>query len=579
MKLKYILSFILGSILFAGCSDDNTIGTLGEISLSQTYLSIPEGGGNDTVTITAAEDWAFQKSVVIGKDDNKKDILAELPTWLTASTLSGEAGTTQVVFHADATEGGREQVLQIGVGDKTQFLIVRQGSMEAVTATCAEVLAGPDGKTYRTSGMVTDIENTTYGNFYINDGTGKVYVYGTLDADGKEKNFSSLGIEKGDEVTIEGPKTTYGSKVELVDVTVLKIKKSLVKVVSTSENVIPAAGGEYQVKVAYKGSGVYPEIADNAQDWLRIVKTQYIAGVPSKIEANPADTAVITFRASGNTAGARSADVTFTSSNSSNSSSVTTQVAQAGLSGTQAVPYTVEEAIDYVKSLGTSTSSTQVYIKGKVSQIMNKGEFNATYGNGSFWISSDGDYHNDLTKDFQVFRAYWLDNKKWADGNAQLAPGAEVVICATVKMYDGVAETAKGYVYSVNGVRTDANGIGTAAAPFNSVGAVAAAQAGTSASVYVAGKISRIANGGTFNAQYGNASFYLSPNGTYADDKDKDFEAFRVLYLGNRKWVEGDAQIAVGDNVTIYGPLTVYNGVAETPANKAHLVSLNGKTK
>ncbi len=579
MKLKYLLSFVLGALLFAGCSDDNTIGTLGEISLSKTYLSIPEGGGNDTVTINAAADWAFQKSVVIGKDADKKDLLAELPTWLTASTLSGEAGKTQVVFHADATNGGREQVLQIGVGDKTQFLIVRQGSLEAVTATCAEVLAGPDGKTYRTSGTVTDIANTTYGNFYINDGTGEVYVYGTLDADGKEKNFSSLGIEKGDIVTIEGPKTTYGSTVELVNVTVLKIQKSLVKVVSSTENVIPAAGGEYQVKVAYKGSGVYPEIAEEAQSWLHVAKTQFIAGVPSKIETNPADTAVVTFRASGNTGAARTADVTFTSSNSTNSSSVKVQVGQAGLSGTKAVPFTVDEAIAYIKTLGNNTSATEVYIKGYVSQFASNGQFGATYGNGSFWMSEDGQYNDDYDKDFEAFRVKWLGNQKWAAGNGQLAPGAEVVVCATVKMYNGVAETANGYVYSVNGVTTDANGIGTAATPFNALGAIAAAHAGTAANVYVAGKISKIANNGTFNANYGNASFYISSDGTYADDKAKDFEAFRVLYLGNRKWVEGDAQIAEGDNVTIYGPLTVYNGTAETPGNKAYIVNLNGRTE
>ena len=36
MKLKYLLSFVLGVLLFAGCSDDKTIGPIGEISLSKT---------------------------------------------------------------------------------------------------------------------------------------------------------------------------------------------------------------------------------------------------------------------------------------------------------------------------------------------------------------------------------------------------------------------------------------------------------------------------------------------------------------------------------------------------------------
>ena len=577
MKLKYSLGFVLGALLTVGCSDDNTIGTLSEISLSKTYLTIPDKGGNDTVTITAAADWEFAKSVSIGKDENKKDILAELPTWLTSSTLSGKAGETQVVFHADSTGSGREQVLQIAVGSKVQYLVVRQGSLEAETATCAEVLAGPDGKTYRVGGMVTDIANTTYGNFYINDGTGEVSIYGTLDAEGKDKNFSSLGIEKGDYVTVEGPKTTYGSTVELVNVTVVKISKSLVKVVEAPTDAIPAAGGEYKLKVAYKGSGVYPEISASGQDWLHLDKTQFIAGVASKIEPNPADTVIFTFRANNNTGGARSTEITFTSSTSSNSSSVNVQVAQAGLSGTKAVPFTVEEAIAYVKTLGSNTSATQVYIKGVVSKFVDNGQFGSQYGNGSFWISSDGTYNDDHSKDFEVYRAYWFDNQKWADGNGELAPGAEVVICATVKAYGGVAETDKGYVYSVNGVTTDANGIGTAASPFNALGAVAAANAGTGANVYVSGKISKVAS--AFNASYGNASFYMSADGTYADDKAKDFEAYRVLYLGNRKWAEGDAQVAVGDQVTIYGPLTVYNGTAETPSGKAYIVNLNGRTE
>ena len=377
---------------------------------------------------------------------------------------------------------------------------------------------------------------------------------------------------------MEGPRSTYNGNGQLVNVTVLNIKKSLVKIVETPEGVIPAAGGEYNVKVAYKGSGVYPEIDANAQSWLRVVKTKFIAGIPSKIEPNPSDTVIVTFHANNNVAGARSAGVTFTSSTSGNSSSVKLQVAQAGLSGTLAVPYTVEEAIDYVKSLGDNVSPTQVYIKGYVSKVDANGQFGAKFGNGTFWISSNGTYNNgDAAKDMQVFRALWFNNQKWVEGNAPIATGAEVIICATVKKYNGVAQTDKGYVYSVNGVTTDAHGIGTKANPFSGLGAVAAANAGTSAKVYVAGKISKVAS--EFNANYGNASFYISTDGTYANDKAKDFEAFRVLYMGNRKWADGDKQVKVGDDVTIYGPLTVYNGVAETPANQAYIVSLNGATE
>ena len=91
--------------------------------------------------------------------------------------------------------------------------------------TCADVIAGEDGTTFRVKGECTEIKNTTYGNWNLKDATGEVYIYGTLDAEGKTKNFSSLGIEVGDIVTVEGPKKTYNSTVELVDVTVIAIEK------------------------------------------------------------------------------------------------------------------------------------------------------------------------------------------------------------------------------------------------------------------------------------------------------------------------------------------------------------------
>ena len=64
-----------------------------------------------------------------------------------------------------------------------------------------------------------------YGNWMLKDATGEILIYGTLDAEGKTKNFSSLGIEVGDIVTVEGPKKTYNTTVELVDVKVIAIEK------------------------------------------------------------------------------------------------------------------------------------------------------------------------------------------------------------------------------------------------------------------------------------------------------------------------------------------------------------------
>ena len=332
-KYIYIIGVVLAALAFAACSDDEEkAGSLDSIVLDKTYLTIPETGGDVTLTIKAGGEWAFEKAVKVGthKDDAGKTVTDYdyLPAWLTASTRSGSAGETKVTFHADAANGGREVELCIATGKDKQFVIVRQGSLEASSATCAEVLAGADGKTFRVKGICTAIANTTYGNWYINDGTGEVYIYGTLDAKGAEKNFTSLGIELGDEITVEGPKSTYNGTVELVNVTVIKITKSLIKVV-TEDPKMGKDGGEFVVKAAYKGNGALVSIAKE-YDWIKMMKMEYVAGVPTKIEANPCDTAVITFKVDANNAGARSGVVTISSASGKNSSSVNVTVSQEG---------------------------------------------------------------------------------------------------------------------------------------------------------------------------------------------------------------------------------------------------------
>ena len=94
--------------------------------------------------------------------------------------------------------------------------------------------------------------------------------------------------------------------------------------------------------------------------------------------------------------------------------------------------------------------------------------------------------------------------------------------------------------------------------------------------VFVKGKISRIADAGTFgeSGTYGNASFYISEDGT----QNNEFYCYRILYLGNKKYKSG-ADIKVGDEVIVCGQLMNYRGnTPETVPGNAYLYSLNGQT-
>ena len=266
--------------------------------------------------------------------------------------------------------------------------------------------------------------------------------------------------------------------------------------------------------------------------------------------------------------------------------------------GTQADPYNVAAALNAVKDFTWTSNDNYdktgiVYVKGKISKIADNGTFgqSGTYGNATFYISDDGKQANEL----YCYRILYLGNVKYTSGT-DIKVGDEVVICGELMNYRGntpetVANAA--YLYSLNesgggggGGDTPAGafGTGTLDDPYNPLGAINAVKDLTWTSntdyqatgdVYVKGKISKIASGGTFTegGTYGNASFYISADGTEKDE----FYCFRILYLGNKKFEAGQTDIKVGDEVVVYGQLMNYRGnTPETVAGKAYLYSLNG---
>ena len=331
------------------CSADDDPVYLGEVHVSSSYVGIPQSGGSTEITLNATTDWAFATQTwIAGKDTTK----AAAPKWLTINATSGTAGETTIKFSAENTLDGRTCELLLECGGKVQHINVIQGLSTVSNATCAEVIAGPDSKTYRVTGTVTSIANTTYGNWYLDDGTGQIYIYGTLDAKGNEKNFLSLGLEVGDEVTVEGPKTTYNTTVELVNVTVIKINKSLIKCDSLSTNeALPVEGGDIMAYVTCKGDGMNVEIAEDAKDWLFM----------SALTAN-----TVTFHALPNEGGDRSTTVVFKTSKDGKNYTSEVSISQKGAIVTASVAEFLDAAV----------GNTQYRITGIITQVAK-----AAYGN------------------------------------------------------------------------------------------------------------------------------------------------------------------------------------------------------
>jgi len=304
MKLKYLFPLFIAAVaLMVSCDDEFSATLLDEIQVSSSYVSIPVAGGSASITVTANDNWTVASSI----------------PWLIISSTSGSAGESTLTFSASSTLDGRTGEVKILCGDKTQRINVIQGLAVVATATCADVIAGPDSKTYKVTGICTSIANTQYGNWYLQDATGSIYIYGTLDAKGATKNFLSLGLEVGDEVTVQGPKTTYGSTVELVDVTVIKINKSLIKVDSVENATLPFEGGEFIAYLTCKGQGVSVEVPEDAESWLSISSIQ-----------SEGTYAVVNFRAAANTGGDRGTTITFHTTDGTKDYTSQTKLIQKG---------------------------------------------------------------------------------------------------------------------------------------------------------------------------------------------------------------------------------------------------------
>ena len=625
MKLRnYILSILAGAALAAGCAQEQVISSIAEFKPEMSYIGLPLEGGIVTTPVTATASWSFDTSAI--------------PEWLTVSPTSGGAEVEHIVFAAEPNTGNSERSvnLVVNVGGKQQRFTVIQagpGEVEAPLSTIAQVAAGNDGETFRIRGTVTSIANTNYGNLYVSDDTGSISIYGLFNAKGQYPKdaggWATFGVEVGDVITVQGPRTLYnGTTLELVDATLINVEKSLIEV-DPSEIAVGSDAGTFTVSVTSKANGmaVLP-----SESWVRV----------TDIAAGEKDAVVYSFAYDANTTTAsRTATIQFKAANSSKAVTVTQEgvpptgqsiteiVALPDNSGVETLESTV--AAKTTKGFVLSDGATAIYVYdnganpveiGDVVKVMaTKTTYNgvpelATVTSVEKTGTASVDYPaaKDVTADAATYTAtvaeyiqftgvlkvsgnYFNVEIDGADPAAKQGSVVNPVDALGAKDFDGKKVTVTGFFNGLSGGNKYLNVIatkieeagakGTLANPYTPLEACDAVKDltwtdnntyDTTDDVYVAGKISRIANKGTYTegGTYGNASFFISADGT----ENGEFQVFRALYLGNKKFAEGQTDIKVGDDVIIYGKLMNYKGnTPETVSGKAYLYSLNGKTE
>ena len=362
MKLNRLFLTLAAIAATAVSCVKDELAQLDEVQVSQSYIALPTEGGSIDVTVTATDSWE----------------ITGIPEWLTVAPASGVAGKTVVTFSAEATSTTNESVLKLLCSGKTQLLTVLQMAekIELPISTCAEVNAAEDGPTFKIKGTITAIENTTYGNMYVTDETGSVYIYGTL-YEGAEKQFSKYGVEVGDIVVVEGPRGSYKGSPQLVNATILAIEKSLIKVESVDPETaeLPIEGGILTVTLTAKGDGVEVVIPEENKSWIS-VSGMKVSGT----------SAVVSFNIAENAGGDRSSELSFKTTKSGKEYTAVTSFSQKGAI-IEATAAEINAAAD---------GDTQYRITGYVSKVAN-----TQYGNlyirdhsGEVFVYGTNDFAN-----------------------------------------------------------------------------------------------------------------------------------------------------------------------------------------
>ena len=201
---NFFLMFMLAA-LAAACTKP-IVPSLGMLSSS---VSFDAKGGLQDISFKTNQDWSIRSDA----------------GWVTLSPVSGGASESYQVVTVSATENTGEEertaTLTVTAGEKSAQVSVRQaGKPAAPSMTISTFRNKKSDETtwYELTGEIASIENEEYGNFFIFDETGFVYVYGLCktkkEKGGNDQSFSGLGLKVGDRVTMMTLRSEYNGTIE-----------------------------------------------------------------------------------------------------------------------------------------------------------------------------------------------------------------------------------------------------------------------------------------------------------------------------------------------------------------------------
>lgn len=521
MKLRnFFIAAVAGLFGLAACEGLEQDLGVAKISIDPLELTFPKEESSQSIKLTATRDWNVNASA--------------LPEWIALSATEGKASVNEQTITVTVEENP---------GNDREAAIVITAGMVRATLTVKQ--AGAKGEIKKGSGTLEDPYSVA----------GVIEYTQSLGAD----------VQSTDKVYFKG-------------------------IVSDVATTFEGSGN-------YGNASFYIVDSEGSTDKFYVFQTYYLGNRQWKsgdTEIKAGDEVIVygpVVNYKGNTPETVGKGSSFIYSLNGQTEGGVVDEGEAKGDGTLDNPFNPAGAAAYVQSLGADVQSDKsVYIKGKISKVSTTFEASGNYGNANFYIvdATDG------KGEFYIFQTYYLGNRKWATGDTDVKEGDEVIVYGPVVNYKGNTPETVGkgasYIYSLNGqtggsdqpgpveeeTTAEVAGDGSQANPFNVAAAIAKAkevgETATSESYYIKGKVSTVKE--AFGTQFGNGTFELIDEGYTAV-----FTAFRVLYFGNQKWVEGDASVAVGDEIVVVGKIVNYKGnTPETSQGSGYLYSLNGHT-
>ena len=174
------------------------------VSATPSEVELPIEGGEFEIAL-AYKGESFEVAI----DDAAK-------SWLNMGAIRPDGDTTRISFSAGENLGGLRNATISFTSSKGDVVstvttnVKQEGSI--VDISIADFLTKEDGPAlYRLTGKIKSIVKEEYGNIYLEDATGEVYVYGVTATavEKNDKSFASLGLKVGDILTIVGTKSSY----------------------------------------------------------------------------------------------------------------------------------------------------------------------------------------------------------------------------------------------------------------------------------------------------------------------------------------------------------------------------------